>query len=548
MTEQALPLKRNLDIATIVEKILYRLGLRTPPRLDRAVAAFVAVNSKHWPAARVEQERGRVLIEGHLAEYGPNYSFRTAVAAKALQETRAWDIDVVFNSYGSRWSSAKRVYRSFGIGNFIFLGGVRHLAGNAWRRIASFLAAARIMRTLAKPEDIVELRYGGVKVGDLIYDDTLKMSGLKTIARIDRNVAAALRRSYYYYLQYRAVFRRRRYRCYVATHTTYSEYGILCRVALACGVPVIETTDIQMSYHEGMSDDRLPTYHDGIRRAIVQELADPQADSPALYAAAEEALQKRLASQVRQLDTDRAFRGRVYTRPELCSALQIAPDAKIGFVLAHIFADSPHISCRMLYADYFQWLTRTFEICRRAADVTWVVKPHPSCDFHHEQGMVEKMVAALDAPNVKLCPPDLNTRSLESCADAVVTVHGTAGIEFACVGVPVILAGQPFFASFGFTIEPATIPDYERTLLGLRAIEPLSETQRRRAIQIFGVWERQFDWHNPIVTSEVLANVWGNERPRNLEAAYEVMTRNVSSEDPRRLRLWRFAQSVVNVA
>jgi hypothetical protein len=297
-----------------------------------------------------------------------------------------------------------------------------------------------------------------------------------------------------------------------------------------------------------MNDNRLPTYHDGIRRAIVQELADPGSDSPSLHAAAEEALQKRLASQVRQLDTDRAFRGRVYTRAELCSALQIVPERKIGFVLAHVFADSPHLSCRLLYADYYQWLTRTLEICKRAADVTWIVKPHPSCDIHQEQGMVERMVAQLGAPHVKLCPADLNTRSIESCADAVITVHGTAGIEFACVGVPIVLVGLPFYAGFGFTIEPETIADYERVLLGLGTIEPLSAAQRRRAVQVFGIWERMFDWHNPIITSEVLANVWGNERPRNLEAAYEVLTHNLSSEDPRRMRLWHFAQSVVNAA
>jgi len=202
----------------------------------------------------------------------------------------------------------------------------------------------------------------------------------------------------------------------------------------------------------------------------------------------------------------------------------------------------------MLHADYWQWLTQTLATCAHATDVVWVVKPHPSCDFHHEEGMVEKMVADLAAPNVKLCPRDLNTRSLESCADAVVTVHGTAGLEFACVGVPIVLAGRPFYSQFGFTVEPESREEYERVLLRLQDVRPLTPEQRRRAVQIFGIWERQFDWGNPIVTADVLANVWGNERPRDLEAAYAVITDNLRREDPRRIRLWSFAQSVANGA
>ncbi len=477
MAEEALVLRRTLasSVLLLMEKVLYRFGLRTPRRLERAAAAFIAVNSRYWVSPRGRQNgRGRVLVEGHLAEYGPNYLLRTAVAAKALEDRAGWEIDVVFNGHSRRWTIAKKIYRSFHIDRFIFLGDARHLPGNLGRRVESWIVAARIGRTLHKPGDILDIKFEGIKVGDLVYDDILKMCALKTIACLDGNVRAAIRRSYYYYLQYRALFRQRRYECYVATHTTYAEYGILCRVALASGVPVIETTDIQMSYHDDMNEEKLPTYHDGIRRSILRELEQPDASSDSRLTEAEAALERRLASQVKQLDTEKAFRGRVYTRPELHRALESGEGTKIGFVLAHIFADSPHISFRMLHADYWQWLTQTLAICARATDVVWIVKPHPSCGFHHEEGMVEKMVAELAAPNVKLCPSDLNTRSLKSCADAVVTVHGTAGLEFACVGVPIVLAGRPFYSQLGFTIEPDSLEEYERVLLRLRDVLPLT--------------------------------------------------------------------------
>ncbi len=55
-------------------------------------------NEPHIEAARVfvktncKLERGvsrgdlKVLVEGHVAEYGPNYMFRTTLAAKAVEK------------------------------------------------------------------------------------------------------------------------------------------------------------------------------------------------------------------------------------------------------------------------------------------------------------------------------------------------------------------------------------------------------------------------------------------------------------------------------
>lgn len=547
MTESAISKRSFLRdrIAPVVEKILYRLGIRTPPKLDSAVADFVAVNSGFWAGARTGAD-GRILIEGHLAEYGPNYLMRTAVAAKALQELSPAEIDVVFNGLANRWRIATRVYKSFGIGNFIFLG--RFVVQNAWYFLASVAAAARIVRGLRTPQDILGIRYGNLKVGDLIYDDVLKKCGVKTVVQIDRKVRQRIRKSYYYYLQYSALFRRRRYRCYVATHTTYSEYGILCRVALGNGVPVLETTDIQMAYHDDITDERLPTYHDGIRRTLLKSLERPEFSVEIMAPKAEQALRKRLNSEIRQLDTDKAFRGRTYSRADLCQALNVPAHSKIVFILAHVFADSPHLSSGMLYSDYFQWLLATLKISATIPNVTWIVKPHPASEYYGETGTTERMIAELHTDNVYLCPRDLNTRSLEQCADALITVHGTAGLEFACVGIPIVLAGKPFFSRLGYTRDPETREEYERELRQVDKIARLTELQRQRALQIFGVWEQMFEWQNPIITSDVLASVWGDERPRDLRAAYEILARNLRHADPRRTRLWSFAQSVVSGA
>src|SRR5690606_14337515 len=125
-----------------------------------------------------------------------------------------------------------------------------------------------------------------------------------------------------------------------------------------------------------------------------------------------------------------------------------------------------------------------------------------------------------DAPNIYMCPTDLNTRSLGDCADVILTVHGTVGLEYACLGVPTILAGTPFYAGFGFTHEPKSVEAYNTMVKNAAALECLSVEQTSLALQVFETWERQFDWNNPIVTTTVLAQVWGNGVPRDIEKAY----------------------------
>ena len=127
----------------------------------------------------------------------------------------------------------------------------------------------------------------------------------------------------------------------------------------------------------------------------------------------------------------------------------------------------------------------------------------------------------------------------------MVTAHGTAGLEFSCFGIPVVLAGSPFYSGFGFTIDPKTADEYADLILNASKIQPLNPFQISMALNIFGLWEGLFDWHNPIISSTVLSNVWGSGVIRNLELAYNEMTANLEKVNPDKLKLWSFAHKVV---
>lgn len=529
---------------SLMREIAFLLGILPPisAEHDEVIKSFIETNSKYW--GKINEGGQNILIEGHLAEYGPNYLFRTAVAAKSIQEAVGTaNIIVVVNGFSHEWQSARKAYASFGISRWVFLGSRFSLISLPILICATFLAGFKFIR-IKSPSGLLYINLGGIRVGDLIYDEVLRSTKQPTIRNIDYKVFKAILRSCYFYYQYQILFKLSTYDYYVATHTAYPQYGLLCRVALQHGTKVIETTDIQMSVYDTISDTILPTYHQGIHDAIYNHIQhgpdlDDWNNSSALSA-----LKRRLDSNIQQIDAQKAYSGMVYGLSDLRSKLNISTNHRIGFILAHVFCDSPHLSTSMLFTDYYTWLVNTISFCADSAGISWIIKPHPSCSLYDEEGMVEDVVFRAGATNVHVCPTDFNTSSLRQCADVIVTVHGTAGLEYSCFGIPTILAGTPFYAGFGFTIEPQTVESYAMEIRRSGTLQRLNRDQLNMALRVFEAWEKQFDWENMIITPEVLAYVWGNGVDRDVSKAYRALTRNIEFNNPRDMKLWKFARSV----
>jgi hypothetical protein len=536
--------KRAYKLFTpVLHEMLFIFGVWRPLLEPHAGVAkeFAELNSKFWdPDGKGCQN---ILVEGHLSEYGPNYLFRTGLAAKALQAAGVCgQVSIVTNGFSFQWRTARMVYESFGIRKWIFLGRRFIILSPVIALMASFRSIPIL--GMGSAQRLLEIHHGQIKAGDLIYDEVLRKTKKPTIEYVGWDVFIVVVRSWYWYYQYRLLFTFTCFKYYIATHTAYPEYGLLCRVALKYGVVVVETSDIQMSCYEGIEKKVLPTYHQGINSEICKVFYGGIKNVSELEDRATESLHRRLDSEISQIDAKKAYSGKVYTKKMLGEYLGIENIGQVGFVAAHVFCDSPHLSSSMLHSDYYLWLVDTLDCCALAKDVNWVVKPHPASDLYGEAGMIEALVKSKGASNIYICPQDLNTCSLRECADIILTVHGTVGLEFSCLGIPTILAGTPFYAGFGFSYDPKGIDDYRRLIAKASSLPRLSDSQVSSALQVFAIWEQQFDWDNPIINSDLLALVWGNGVPRDLTKAYEMLTKNLSSHNPKSLKLWRYVNLI----
>ena len=533
----------------IVKELLFLIGLWSPSKnqdFEETLKKFFIINQKFWN--RKKSKEVNVLIEGHLSEYGPNYLYRTALAAKAIEEkTNGATIEILVNGFSHEWKSSAQAYKSFGIDKWIYLGRKLLIIEPILVTLAVFNAGISFLK-LRDPKSILDIKIDNIKVGDLIYDQVLRSIQKGTIKKIDFNVYKTMIRSWHYFYQYKLLFFFKNYDYYIATHTAYPEYGILCRQALKNNIIVIETSDIQMSMYDENTRNFVPTYHQGINLSISNDIKRSKIPLDKTYKIAREKLSKRFDNELDQIDSQKAFTGNVYDRESLNKKINFGSNKKIGFVFTHIFVDSPHLSESMLFPDYYVWLEKTLEYCSNSKDVTWIIKPHPSSASYGEKGMVEKMISSVNSSNIFICPDDFNTKSIINCADMIITVHGTAGLEFSCLGIPVILGGTPFYSGFGFAIEPKSIEEYENIIMNANLLSYLSKEKILKALQVFEAWERQFDWNNPIIDSRIQARVWGSGVDRDLKIAYEILNENLKSNDPRELKLWHFVSSSVKIS
>jgi hypothetical protein len=530
-----------------VHALAWRLGLWRPASevAPEQLDAFVRLNAPHWSEAAASVG-GTILVEGHLAQYGPNYLARTAVAARTLQARHGLNVAVVLPGYPHEWLAAERAYRSFGIQRFEYLKSQGGSWRSLWESLVSLVYAARVVLGLGTPSDVLSIELGGIPAGDLIYDDVMRAANVPTLRNERLITWWVVARALGWLASYRRLLGRLDVRYLVSTHSAYCEYGLLVRAALAHGAVVVETTDSLNSVHRELTRDKLPTYHQGVENMLSQEMARlSDADCAAICAEARAQLKERLAGLLNQVDVALAYKGkRAYGENELRQRLGIADRRPIVFIFAHAFIDSPHISSRQIHNDYHHWLRETLTVVAGLSNCHWVVKPHPSAALYGEQGKVEAMVAACDASNVWTSPADLSPVTVVEAARCVVTVQGTVALEYACKGVPAIVTGQAFYSGFGFTLQPTTVQGYADVLANAHRLAPLAHDAVERALLVYGLWNRLAGYRSDLIDQSVLRKIWGYEGLRSLDEAYALVNERLATRSFHELDVVRFIQDV----
>jgi hypothetical protein len=523
----------------------------TQKRLELAFERFCKTNATLWISRQGSAGVSKaILSEGFFCESGPNYTVRVGTIAKALQEATGGRIDILLQGALEKEPRKIDLWKSFGVDGFVSLRGI--FADESWLskvlislRAACFFLAAFVYLALGNSKWFFNLSSGGVRFGDLIYDEILKQNEVEPVESKKRFSVRILSirdlklflRAFAYLSVLEKVFKQVNPGYYVATHSQYLSYGLPIRFFRAHGVVTIETTD-DFLFINGGPAGKLPKFHTQLRNDITRELKTlSPVDLDARAAASVQVLEKRFSGLLEQIDVKMAYRNKKhYGLEELRLRLGITNQNPIVFVFAHVFSDAPQgNSDGSLFEDYFVWLRETITRASKIEKINWVIKEHPSVKAYGEKGLVEKMVRKYcpDSSCVFVCPHDFSTANVKNIAHAVVTAQGTAGLEFACVGLPVVITSKPFYSGFGFTLEPESRSEYFQMLENLMEIRRPDSDQVRLANIVFASFGKMFLNDNSIIDSVVKDLTWGVEHQKDVAAAYDLVTGRLVSYDPK---------------
>lgn len=340
---------------------------------------------------------------------------------------------------------------------------------------------------------ILDLTLNGLPIGDLFYDSYLYRAHVATIngSENEREPLVALTARLADDLE--QLFDRRRIAAVVVSHTVYIDYGLLLRVALMRGIPVFGKMWLDPI---GLRKYRkLAEATESVGDITQSEILFFREKFGAEFGAKARAFYPPSRNRIAENDYFRYGYGEdkeEISFSSLICDLGLDHEKKSCAIMAHMFMDCAHSFPDTLFDDYYQWLEQTLAFVAKQTHVNWLVRQHPyekmvegDPNFPSICDPFNQIIARYVRPEntIRVVPPKVATSTLFS-SNGVTTVGGTAGLEFASVGVPCILAGRPFYADLGFTLRPTTPDAYFATLASIPSLPRVSEDRQQLAKEV----------------------------------------------------------------
>lgn len=196
----------------------------------------------------------------------------------------------------------------------------------------------------------------------------------------------------------------------------------------------------------------------------------------------EQYLEKRFSGQTNDIGGRMAFAD----SGSYASKLPPAKAKPIIAVYASNWFDFPHALGMDYFDDFLDWIKLTLQAAIDNPSVQWIFRAHP-CDRWYGGITLQDLIPGMLPSHVKLLSDDISGSDIMNIADALVTYHGTAGIEFASLGKPVLVSDRGWYHDCGFAVFPKSREHYLK-LLGedwYKQVDTLSIKERAK---IFAGW------------------------------------------------------------
>ena len=349
--------------------------------------------------------------------------------------------------------------------------------------------AERLLSQTATPADVLRWRLPQGVPADFVYDGILKRQRAAIVDLADRRLVGYVTEALASIAAADALLDSDRFELVLLSHAVNFQFAALAWMAVRRGIPVVLLYGNYgvARFVKLVEPDDLYDTTDRPKAADLDGI--PEARQQALAAIGSAYLEKRLSGRTDDIGGLYAFQksSAHVSRDALVERFGWDPDRPVVGVYASNWFDFPHPCGMTHFRDFLDWIQATLSVAQRQRRVNWLFKAHP-CDQWYGGVTLSDLVPPLEASgHVQLVPIDWNGAAVLDVVDAVVTYHGTVGIEAAAAGKPVLVADRGWYHDAGFVTWPQSREQYLDALAGdwWKAVD-LHATRRRA--QVFAGW------------------------------------------------------------
>lgn len=396
---------------------------------------------------------GRVLVDATWDN--PNYWIRYALLRNALG-LGAGDEVGVLGPY--RAHDCRATLRRFGVRAIVQSLDRRGPEQPRRRQAAAWLSKVKT------PDDVLAWEWPHGVPASFLYDGILKRQRAPTVQLDDSRLVEYVAEALGCVRAAEALLEEQPFDLVVLSHVINFQGAAFAWLAASRRIPVIILYG-DYGVARFVKVTRPEDIFDTINRPRLAEFeALPASRARALEAVGAAYLERRVAGQTLDLGGILAFQNSQVsvTRSAVCERFGWDPARPIIGVYISSWFDFPHVLGMTNFRDFYEWFRATFDVAARQPQVNWLFKAHPSEARYG--GMALSQVFPAAPRHAQLAPMAWNGAALLQVVDAVVTYHGTSGLEYAARGKPVLLADRGWYHDIGFAKWCRTREEYLEAL------------------------------------------------------------------------------------
>jgi hypothetical protein len=316
---------------------------------------------------------------------------------------------------------------------------------NIYDDIGLFMKSYKIFKKLNHKQDILDIKYDGVDIGDLIYDSYLRYKPAPTVNIKDFYLLTVIFKALKNIKIVKDYIQKHNIKVLLTSYSSYIQHGIAVRIMLNQDIIVYSFGNEQNMAKELT---KLSIYH----TASFLNYKNDYINLNITKNNAQKFLGERLNGKIDIATSymkESAYKIKINNIPDVKNSI---------IIFLHDFYDSMYNYGNLIFCDFLSWVEYTIIILEKYK-IPFYLKPHPN-QIKDSVKVVDNLIKKF--PNAKILSSKITNKQLvDGGIKAGISMYGTVAHELTYMGIPVILSAQNPHSSYNFCFEAKSKKEYE---------------------------------------------------------------------------------------